>query len=148
MIMKTLFSLLILFGASWLAQGQGTAFTYQGRLTDNGSLANGSYEMAFGLFGASSGGNPLAPPVTNNVAVTNGLFVVTLDFGAAFPGAERWLEIAVRSGGGDSFTLLNPRQKITAAPYAITAQSLTGVLSNSNLAGTYSNPVALNNAAN
>ncbi|HNI61280.1 MAG TPA: hypothetical protein PKW11_15155, partial [Pseudomonadota bacterium] len=36
----------------------------------------------------------------NNVAVTNGLFTVTLDFGNQFPGADRWLEIGVRTNGG------------------------------------------------
>ena len=40
------------------AQG-GTAFTYQGKLTENGSPANGEYDFRFGLYGAASGGTPL-----------------------------------------------------------------------------------------
>src|SRR3972149_2710526 len=35
----------------------GTVFTYQGRLTDNGSPANGSYPMTFTLYDLESGGN-------------------------------------------------------------------------------------------
>ena len=40
--------------------GQGTAFTYQGRLNDGGPPAKGTYDFAFTLFGACSGGNALA----------------------------------------------------------------------------------------
>src|SRR5262245_51930587 len=92
---------------------QGTAFTYQGQLTDNGTVAAGAYDLAFSLFGVSSGGTPVTPPLTNSaVAVSNGLFTVTLDFGANFPGADRWLEIAVSTNGAGAFSTLRPRQKI------------------------------------
>jgi len=53
--------------------------------------------------------------------VSNGLFTVTLDFGANFPGANRWLEIGVRTNGGGAYTTLSPRQALTATPYAIMA---------------------------
>src|SRR5215468_2381370 len=77
---------------------QGTAFTYQGRLNDGVNPANGSYDVTFTLFGASSGGSPIAGPRTNSpTAVTNGLFTVTLDFSNQFPGTPRWLEIGVRT---------------------------------------------------
>lgn len=39
---------------------------------------------------------------------------------AAF-GNARWLDIAVRPSGSGAFTVLGPRQPITAAPYAIFA---------------------------
>src|SRR5438874_3244101 len=106
-----LFTLTFILGAQ-CAQSQGTAFTYQGRLADSGNAANGAYEIAFSLFSASSGGGPLTTPLTNSVPVSNGLFTVTLDFGANFPGADRWLEIAARTNGG-AFVTLSPRQKIT-----------------------------------
>lgn len=62
-------------------------------------------------------GSTLAP---TNVAVSNGVFTVSLDFGAvAFPGANRWLEISVRVAGGGAFTTLTPRQPLTSTPYAI-----------------------------
>ena len=39
----------------------------------------------------------------NDVLVTDGLFMVALDFGlAAFDGEARWLEISVRPGGRQS----------------------------------------------
>jgi hypothetical protein len=57
------------------------------------------------------------------VAVTNGLFAVTLDFGNQFPGADRWLEIAVRTNGVGNFATLTPRQPLTPTPYAIRAAS-------------------------
>ncbi len=110
------------------AFAQGTAFTYQGRLNDGANLANGNYDLTFVLFGVASGGSPVAGPLTNSsVGVSNGLFTVLLDFGAGvFNGNSRWLEIAVRPTGGGTFTTLNPRQPITAAPYAIFAANAGG----------------------
>ena len=100
---------------------QGTAFTYQGRLNAGASPANGNYDLTFSLFSTSSGGSAAAGPLTNNATgVTNGLFTVTLDFGpGVFPGADRWLEIAVRTNGGGAFSTLSPRQAIRPTPYAI-----------------------------
>ena len=106
---------------------QGTAFTYQGRLDAGGAPANGSFDLRFAIYDAASGGSLLAGPLTNAaVAVSNGLFTVALDFGAGvFDGADRWLEIGVRTNGGlSSFTTLNPRQLITPAPYALNALNL------------------------
>ena len=60
--------------------------------------------------------------------MTNGLFTVTLDFGNQFPGADRWLEIAVRTNGGVSFTPLAPRQPLTPTPYAVTAANFNGAI--------------------
>lgn len=37
-----------------IAQAQTTAFTYQGRLDDGAGPANGSYDLTFALFSASS----------------------------------------------------------------------------------------------
>ena len=98
-----------------IAVGPSTAFTYQGRLTDNGDSANGRYDITATRFDLDSGGSPVAGPRTNSaVGVGHGFFTVTLDFGANFPGADRWLEIAVRTNGGAGFTALTPRQKFTA----------------------------------
>ena len=78
---QNLFVALALFSAISLptptAFAQGTAFTYQGRLNNNGSPADGTYNLTFALFTNSSGGVAIAAPVTNNaVFVTNGLFTV------------------------------------------------------------------------
>ena len=108
------------------AFAQGTAFTYQGRLNDSGGPASGSYDLTFTLFSAASGNGPVGGSLTNSpVAVSNGLFTATLDFGAGvFIGANRWLEIGVRTNGSvAAYTTLAPRQPLTAAPYAIHAGS-------------------------
>ncbi|HAV60805.1 MAG TPA: hypothetical protein DCY13_00375, partial [Verrucomicrobiales bacterium] len=79
-----------------------------------------------------------------------------LDFGDQFPGADRWLEIAVRTNLS-GFTTLSPRQPLTATPYAITAENLSGALPagqlsgtvpGANLGGTYSGAVTFDNAVN
>src|SRR5262245_11466494 len=81
--------------------GQSTTVTYEGRLNDGGSPANGLYDLTFALFGVESGGSAVAGPISKAPAgVTNGLFNVTLDFGNQFPGADRWLEVGVRTNGG------------------------------------------------
>src|SRR5262249_51765789 len=97
---------LLLFAAS-VAEAQTTAFSYQGKLTDNGNLANASYDMQFKLFDAATNGNQIGTTLTFDgvapnpaaVAVSNGSFAVNLDFGACptcFNGNSRFLEIAVR----------------------------------------------------
>jgi hypothetical protein len=119
------------------ASGQATAFNYQGRLADNGSPATGIYDLQFAIYDLAAGGDPVATSQTHSaVAVGGGLFTVTLDFGANFSGGERWLEIAARTNGGGAFTTLTPRQKITAAPYAITAREVTGSVAAEQLTGT------------
>jgi hypothetical protein len=109
------------------ASAQGTAFLYQGRLNDGAIPANGSYDLTFALYDSTNlPGNIVAGPITNSATqVINGLFAVSLDFGNAFPGAARWMEIAVRTNGATNFITLSPRQPITPAPYAIQAARAT-----------------------
>src|SRR5262249_34680997 len=79
----------------------------------------------------------------------NGFFTVTLDFGtSAFTGSNVWLEISVSTNGANSFTTLSPRQLITPAPWALTANSLNGTLSSGALGGTYGGTVMLTNLNN
>ncbi len=130
--------LLLLTAATAFAQG--TAFTHQGRLTDNGAAANGAYDLQFALFDALSAGTQQGATITrDDVPVTNGVFTVQLDFGAAvFTGAARWLEIRVRPGSGtglDPFTLLTPRQPLNATPYAIRSQNAGTADNATNLGG-------------
>jgi len=102
---------------------EGTAFVYQGQLNANGAPANGRYDLTFALFAASSGGLATVGPITNLAAtISNGLFTVTIDFGAdVFTGADYWLEIEVRTNGDGAFSPITPRQRITPAPYAMYA---------------------------
>jgi hypothetical protein len=111
---------LILIGVAG-ASAQSSSFTYQGRLTDGGTPANGNYDLQFALWDNVSGGTQVGSTLTlSPVAVSNGVFTVSLDFGAnSFPGASRFLEIAARTIGAGSFTLLTPRQQVTSTPYAM-----------------------------
>jgi hypothetical protein len=129
---------------------QGTAFTYQGQLQNNGALANGTFNLTFTLFNTNTSGTAVAGPVTNNgVAVSNGLFTVTIDFGSSpWNGETNWLEIAVETNGSSPFTTLSPRQRVTPAPYAISAENLNGTVGSNSLSGTYGSMVTVNNPAN
>jgi hypothetical protein len=92
------------------AFAQGTAFTYQGRLDDGGTSANGSYDFTFTLFNVSTGGSAVAGPLTQAaVGVTNGLFTVVLDYGPnVFNGTRYWLEIGARTNMTGTFVTLTP----------------------------------------
>jgi len=101
-----------------LAGSSGTAFTYQGRLFIGDVPANGLYDLQFTNYDLAAGGTALGGFNTNALPVTNGLFTVTLDFGAVFDGTPRWLEISERTNGLGTFATLAPRQLLAAAPYA------------------------------
>jgi hypothetical protein len=125
---KTIFHLatVAVLSVSCNALAQGTAFTYQGRLNNGGSAANGIYDLRFAVFDIASGGTQQGSAVTNSaVNVSNALFTVVLDFGDQFPGTNRWLDVSVRTNGGGTFTPLTPRQQFTATPYAIMASNAT-----------------------
>ena len=121
-------ALLSLMAALPAAQAQGpvsSVFTYQGQLFDGVLPAEGTYDLQFKLFTA-----PTTPPgvqvgatqVFDNVPVTDGLFTVGLDFGSQFNGSARWLEIGVHPGAeppGNPYTILTPRQELTATPHAL-----------------------------
>src|SRR5215510_1060885 len=88
-IKRTIFYLLILSGILlWTgvaARGQTTAFTYQGKLVENGNPANGNYDFQFKLFDTAIVGTGTQQGTTltlANVSVTNAIFSVPLDFGA------------------------------------------------------------------
>ena len=89
-------ALLLLWSRAGWAAPLGTGFTYQGRLSEGTSLAaQGSYEMRFALFDDATNGSPVGPELTHLVSVSNGLFLLELDFGGAvFNGEASWLEIA------------------------------------------------------
>jgi lysophospholipase L1-like esterase len=122
------FALFFMLGAGVL-HAQGTAFTYQGQLNFKNGPANGVYNFTFTLYATNTGGAPVTGPVTNiAIGVSNGLFIATIDFGNAFGGGGRWLEIGVETNGASGFTVLAPRQSVTPVPYAITAGNVTGSL--------------------
>ena len=116
-----------LIGQLAQAASPSTAFTYQGRLFIGDVPANGLYDLQFTNYDAAVGGNVLGAFNTNALPVTNGLFAVTLDFGAVFDGTPRWLEISERTNTVGAFGTLAPRQLLAAAPYATYAASAGSV---------------------
>ncbi len=121
-LVSSVLLILLLSVAIATAQGPvGTAFSYQGRLTDGGNPANGDYDFEFKLYDAATGGNQIGSTfVSTGTLVTDGLFAIDLDFGAVFTGEARYLEIAVRpAGSSDSYNTLTPRQTLNPAPYAL-----------------------------
>ena len=108
----------------------GTAFTYQGSLTDASAPANGAYDLQFTL--QTQAGIPVGSVLLkDDVAVAGGVFSVDLDFGAVISSADYQLLIAVRPGASSgAFTALSPATKLTPAlqaQIAAVAQLATSV---------------------
>lgn len=122
------FTLLVIGTCSARFDAQTTSFIYQGRLNDAGAPANGNYDFTFTLYATAdpSDRNPVAPAVGVTLAVANGIFSTNLDFGNVFNGADRYLEIMIRQGGGGIFTILSPRVRFTSVPYSVRSLSAAG----------------------
>src|SRR5215831_15039895 len=106
------------------AFAQGTTFTYQGDLNAGANGVTGLYDLTFALYNANTGGSQIGSTQTKlATGVTNGLFTVSLDFGAVFNGTQYWLEIGVRTNGVGSYVVLSPRQQLTPTPYAIYSET-------------------------
>ena len=106
--------------------GQNTSFGFQGRLKKAGNLQTTAADLKFRLYDADSGGNQVGSELVfeagSAIPVTNGLFSVSLDFGAAaFDGTPLWLEVEARVPSGDpgGYVATATRQPLTAVPYAV-----------------------------
>ena len=125
---KTILMLLIsvLIHTSTYAQTVGSGFSYQGQLLDAGSPANGKHDVEIYAYKVESGGFALNVQVFEDIFVTNGLLhIPEVDFGdAIYDGDEIWLEIWVRPIDATNYDVLSPRQRISAAPYAVQAEFL------------------------
>jgi hypothetical protein len=98
----------------------GSGFTYQGELKNVNGPVNATCAFQFALYDAASCGAQVGATLSQSVRVADGLFTIQLDFGAgSFNGKTHWLQIAVRCPGDTGFTLLTPRQQLTAVPYAL-----------------------------
>ncbi len=83
-----------------------------------------NYDLRFTLFSQSTGGAAIGTVERTDVPVSNGVFTVKLDFGAAaFDGSARWIETEVKPTGGGAYQPLNPRVFLTTVPYSV--RSLT-----------------------
>ena len=118
----------------------GTAFTYQGQLKNASGPVTGSCDFQFSLWDslANVSGQIGTTQSKSNVALSNGLFTVQLDFGqSALGGDARWLGIAVACPAGNgNYTPLDPRQPLTAAPYALHAADAWSINGNSGMNST------------
>lgn len=152
--------IIVIFGAILFAvniQAQTTEFTYQGKLVDNSTQANGNYDFQFALYDALTGGTQQGSTITrSNVAVNSGIFSVKLDFGGEFDGGARFLEISVRTADPNDvspYSTLIPRQAITSTPYAIKSKTAEDAVNaqnavNAQTANTATNADNATNATN
>ncbi|HEY0461371.1 MAG TPA: hypothetical protein VGC97_19710 [Pyrinomonadaceae bacterium] len=153
--MKKVFLILaltVLFSS--FASAQSTAFSFQGRLNDGTNPANGRYDLEFRLFNTITGGAQIGAVLSRpNTILINGVFSTILDFGAAaFNNPNNvFIEIAVRPNGStNAFTILGPRQQITAVPFAIRATSAANADNSTNALNAQSavNSINATNATN
>ncbi len=114
-------------------QPAGVTIPYPGRLSDESGqpVADGAYDFAFALYAAETGGEPLWVEAQEGVTVQGGGFTALLGSVATLPqealdGGARWLEVAVRGPGEAGFTLLSPRQALSAAASASPASPSNG----------------------
>ena len=109
------------------ASDPGTAFTYQGYLTQSQEPANGSFDLFFSLYDDPEAGVQVGTPLSRTIPITDGLFAVELDFGSVFDGTPLWLEVGVRPAGQtEPFTPLLPRQHLTPVPFSTFATVAAG----------------------
>jgi hypothetical protein len=123
---------------SQLVQAQNTAFTFQGKLNEGGAAAHGQYDLQFRLYDLPAGGTLFGTLVRDDVPVTDGIFTVTLNYGADvfYSNSGRYLEVGVRAGAGTSaFTTINPRQELTASPYSLQAVRASKAVDAENFGG-------------
>lgn len=114
---------LIAAPAAFAQTPMGTAFTFQGELRKGGLPYNGAVDLVLRMYDDPAAGAQIGGDVAiAGATVTNGLFVVTPDFGpGAFNGNARWLQVSVLTPGDADYTTLDPRQALTPAPYALYA---------------------------
>ena len=104
------------------ADPPGVTIPYPGRLSDDAGqpVADGTYDFVFAIYDAPTGGEPLWSESQEGVMVEGGAFVTPLGSVEPIPAevlgdGERWLEVGVRGPGEAEFTLLSPRQRLSAA---------------------------------
>jgi len=97
---------------------------FQGRLLRaDGTAATGTASVGFGLFDAETGGSAVWQE-TQTLGLSDGYYATFLGLATALPDGAfdgaRWLEFRVGS------ETLAPRQRVGAASFALTAQSVRG----------------------
>lgn len=109
-------------GAPAAAAPVGTAFSYQGQLLKSGAPYTGSADGTFRLHDDAVAGSQVGSTITITAfAVTDGLFMVELDYGSVFTGTALWLDVQVRTPPDVAYTPLTPRQRLAASPFSLYA---------------------------
>ena len=125
---KSLFPLFLILLLAPIASAAplGRSFAYQGELAQSGTPIDGTVNLRFSLWDAASGGTQIgASQIVSGVTATKGLFTAEVNAGdefgpLAFNGQARWLQVEVCTDAGCSgTTVLDPRQAVTGAPYAL-----------------------------
>ncbi|MGB2808344.1 MAG: tail fiber domain-containing protein [Sedimentisphaerales bacterium] len=141
-IMVLALGLMVWLAGAAGAAPMGTAFTYQGRLIDANSAADGLYDFQFRLYDSNdpcTGTQQGSTIDINDLDVIDGHFIVELDFGSGiFDGNAVWLETTVAHGDGNDPCTLKPRVELTPTPYALYAASVAFPLE---LAGSSDDPI-------
>lgn len=108
-----------------------TTFTYQGSLQMLGAAYTGSADYRFSLWDTANGGAQVGQTdEALGVAVEGGVFAAGVDFGAEAFGAQRWLQIEVRTpawdgqGNEPAYTPLDERQPMTRSPYSVQTRGI------------------------
>src|SRR6188768_3557716 len=117
------FGALGLLASHALAASVGNTFTYQGTLKKNNTQVTATCEFRFSLHDSLVGGGQIGVVQTMNLPVSSGAFTATLntesEFGNPFIGAARFLAVQVKCPGDAAPVQLNPRQRLSAVPYAM-----------------------------
>ena len=77
----------------------GSAFSYQGRLYDEGNPAEGLYDLRFKLFNDPDGsGTQIGSTFDiDDIELINGYFNTKLDFGSGIYGSQKlWIQTSIR----------------------------------------------------
>ena len=120
-----LFSSFILHPSSFLLAQVPALIHYQGRLVDGTNLYSGPARVSFSLFPVSSGGSAVMVS-TSQVTVVDGLYATAIgqhvvfgNLNEALQQPEVWLQVTVNG------TVLTPRERLLAVPYAAMTHGLT-----------------------
>ncbi len=131
-----LFALLALVGVvSTLRPAKTSAainpqINFQGKLTnpDGTNVTDGNYSIVFSLYSAASGGTAIWTETQSTVAVSAGIFQVSLGSVTALPGSVDFNSASIYLGikvGTDAE--MTPRIQFTASPYAFNSDKLGGI---------------------
>ena len=109
-------------GAAGSQDTKSTEFTFQGKLNVDGAPATGVFDFQFTLLDSLDADVGGGAAEMQDVTVTGGVFTVALDFGAAFNGDKRFLQIEVSPDAPTvAYTTLSPNQELRATPYSLFA---------------------------